>query len=293
MRDDSILTEVPPPASVEREGRAPEPKKAIRLLTVPPALIDEIRMGYRLAKSAEAARIAIDQKLASFVRVYLTAWTPDGEELTREKASKQALRVIETVRKGTDPAPEDEALCLAVSGMVLAMEPTRESFEAARKQHRREVEKRVKTLPAWERIGHTKGFSLWGLGALIGEAGNIGDYPGCRHVFKRLGLAPDECYPTGEKRSGRMIPRMARGRIMGVIADPLLRAQWRGEKDGVPAHHIGPFGKVYGEAKARHLAAGKKPGHADKIARRAMVKALIHDVHRAWHGMPLDYDGTT
>lgn len=76
---------------------------------------------------------------------------------------------------------------------------------------------------------------------------------------------------------------------MGIIADALLRAQWRGEKDGVPAHSIGPFGAVYGEAKARQLAAGKSKGRAEKLARRAMIKALIHDVHAAWHGKALAY----
>lgn len=96
---------------------------------------------------------------------------------------------------------------------------------------------------------------------------------------------------------------------MGIIADPLFRAQWRGAREGddgsqrgnesqvdfdpvatsIPAHAIGPFGAVYGEAKVRQLAAGKTKGHAEKLARRTMVKALLHDVHRAWHGVELDY----
>lgn len=279
------------PSPIEREGRANKPVSAVDDVTAPPALIDELRLHYRLAKSAEAARIVIDQKLASFARVFLTAWTPDGDELTREQANKQVARVIATIRDAEVPAEEDAALCEAMASMVLAMEPSRAAFEIERKAHRKAAEKLALPLPAWKRIGHVMGFGIWGLVALIGEAGDIGNYPGCRHLYKRLGLAPDECYPRGEKNTGRMIPRNTRGRMMGVIADPLLRAQWRGEKEGSPAHPIGPFGKVYGETKARHLAAGKQKGHADKLARRAMTKALLHDVHRAWHGMPLDYAG--
>lgn len=321
-----------PPDSLKSEGSAAAESEAISTLTSsrstdqgmeagatiylqatpcvspPPDLVDAIRLNYRLAKSAEAARIAIDQKLVSFIRVYLTAWTPSGTELTREAANKQALRVLETVRRGAEPEPEDMTLVEVVSGMVLAMEPAREGFEKRRKEHRKAVEKGVERLPIWTTrtvdaiepslisfepspIASVRGLSSWGLGAIIGEAGNLTAYSGVRKLYKRLGLAPDDCYPRGEKSAGRMIPRMARGRIMGVIADPLLRAQWRGEREDVPAHAIGPFGKVYGETKARHLEAGKKPGHADKIARRAMVKALLHDVHRAWHGLPLDYVG--
>lgn len=278
------------PASVDREGRAVGWLKASTELTAPPDLIDAIRLNYRLAKSAEQSRIGIDQRLVSFVRVYLTAWTPKGEEIDRKKHSAQAMRVIDTVRDGAEPKAEDAELCEMVASMVAAMEPTREAYEVARKLHRKEVERAVKKLPAWERIGHVRGFSLWGLGALIGEAGDIGQYSGCRKLYKRLGLAPNECYPKGEgKNTGRMIPRNARGRIMGIIADAFLRAQWRGEKEDCPAHAIGPYGEVYRTTKERHLAAGKTKAHADKTARRAMVKALIHDVHRAWHGQTLTY----
>jgi hypothetical protein len=273
----------------DRDERASPVSQAKVDATARSDLIDSIRLNYRAAKSAERARITIDQQLVSFCRVYLTAWTPTGEEVDRKKSSAQAMRVIETVRGGEEPADEDRALCEVVETMVKAAEPTRVQFEATRKIHRRAVERAVETIEGWKRIEHVRGFSAWGFGALIGEAGDIGAYSGCRKLYKRLGLAPDECYERGEKNTGRKIPRMARGRVMGIIADALLRAQWRGEKEGKPAHAIGPFGKVYGEAKPRHLANGKSKMHAERLARRAMVKALIHDAWRAYHGLPLDY----
>lgn len=276
-------------ALTDRSERANERMQASGGSTARSDLIDSIRLNYRAAKAAERARIVIDQQLLSFCRVYLTAWTPKGEEADRKKASAQAMRVIETVRDGDAPSDDDKALCEVVEVMVKATTPARVQFEATRKAHRRAVERAVETLDGWKRIEHVRGFSSWGLGALIGEAGDLDAYTGCRKVYKRLGLAPDECYPRGEKNTGRMIPRMARGRIMGIIADALLRAQWRGETDETPAHAIGPFGIVYGETKARRLQEGKTKGHADKLARRAMTKALIHDAWRAWHGLPLDY----
>lgn len=138
-------------------------------------------------------------------------------------------------------------------------------------------------------VSDIQGFSSWGLSALVGEAGDLGNYPNPAKLHKRLGLAPDDAYPTGEKRKGRMIPRACRGRIFGMIADPLFKHQWRGEKDGVAPHAIGPYGVVYAAAKAKGLASGKTKKHADVLARRIMLKALVLDAWCAWHGRPLRY----
>lgn len=264
--------------------------------------INQIRLHYRLAKSAEQSRIITDQRLVSFVRVYLTAWNPGAEEADRAKHKEQATRIIKTLVTAAGkmeegqtifdaiakPHKDDVDLYPLVAEMVLNSHPSRAAFDAVAKQHQKSATKLVETLPAWERIGHVKGFSAWGLAVLIGEAGDIGNYSGCRKLYKRLGWAPKECYETGET-GGRKIPRQTKGRIYGIITESLIKAQWRGEKDNVAPHPIGPFGEVYGAVKARGLESGKTKGHAHKLALRAMTKALIHDVHRAWHEMPLDY----
>lgn len=210
--------------------------------------ISAVRLAYRQAKIAEQSRSAIEQQMKAYRRSY-----------------------------GEDAAETLDA-------MEVEMAPVVAWFDARRKEHRKVAEKIVTPMDEWQRIVHVRGFGIWGMVALIGEAGDICDYSGCRKLYKRLGLAPDDAYPTGEKKKGRKIPRFTRGRIMGIIADPLLRAQWRGEKEGVPAHPIGPYGAVYGITKARRLAEDKTKGHAERLARRTMVKALLHDVHAAWHG---------
>ena len=285
--------------------RATGTVSAKSMLTAPRETIDQIRLAYRLAKSAEQSRIRLDLGLYAFARVHLTDWQPDAEQVSRAKMAARAKAAVEAIRAGKE---QEGVIFSGMAPLIHASEPSRVAFEAERKRHHKAAEKLVSALPGWQGIKHVSGFSAWGLATVIGEAGDLGAYSGCRKLFKRLGLAPDECYETGEKKTGRKIPRNSRGRIMGIIADPLLRAQWRGAReqddDGshvkveshaaddpvvVPAHAIGPFGEVYGSVKARHLAAGKVKGHADKLARRAMVKALLHDVHRAWHGKTLDY----
>lgn len=283
----------------QREGRAVERMSAVGVLTAPPDFIDAIRLNYRLSKSAEQARISIDQKLVAYARVYLTHWHPASSAADREKAATLARRVIRIIRKNTEP-PDDSATVVLVDimrPMVLGMQPAWDLFEEKRVEHKKHVQQMVKDLPAWQRLQDVRGFGVWGLGTIIGEAGDIGAYSGCRKLYKRLGLAPDDCYPRGEKRTGRMIPRNTRGRLVGIVFDPLIKAQWRaavpflvdGKDDEIPAHAIGPYGAVYGVTKERHLAAGRTKGHAFALARRAMLKALLHDVWRAWHGLPLDY----
>jgi len=288
--------------------------------------IDKIRLNYRLAKFAEKERSALDQKLVSFGRIHLTNWLPDMDEKGRKRLNTAALQAVKEIQKGIEADPEKLSKVAAtltsslhedLAPMVIGLHPARQSLEMERKQSRKRVESSVKSLPAWERLKHIKGFSVWHLGCIIGEFGDLTDdivptearepgkrYSGVRRIYKRFGLAPDSAYPRGEKRTGAMVPRSTRGRIIGIIFDPLLKHQWaaergpngeklkeseKGRSENIPAHPTGPYGVVYGETKARQLAAGRSNGHAFALARRTMVKALIHDVHKAWHGQPLTY----
>ena len=293
-----------------------------------PDAIQQLRQTYRLAKAAETTRIQLLAGPAALVRVHAAGWSLDADLAERKRTAAAAKRVVHFLMRRERPTvpacnqrgakgvcskcgerkecakpcapfpdvldkvdlePGDDRVLVVAEPLVVPIAPVWWRFEMERSDRQRTAEKIAKSFPAWHALAHISGFSAWGLAAIVGEAGDLGLYSGCRKLFKRLGLAPDECYPLGERRRGRKIPRGTRGRIVGILAQPLFWAQWRGEKDDVPARPIGPFGEVYLAAKARHLASGKSKAHADEAARRAMVKALLHDVHRAWHGRPLTY----
>ena len=286
-------------------------------MALPESLIDEIRLNYRLAKFAETERISLDHKLVSFARVYASDWLPSLDEKARKQFNAQALRVIKTIRKNTEPKDEDCEMFGIMQIMVLGMEPARETLENERKLRRKQVEKLVASLPAWPLMEHIVGFSKWGLGVIVGEFGDLTDdimpaelrvpgkrYSGVRRIYKRFGLAPNDCYEAGEKKTGRKVPRSTRGRIIGILFDPLIKHQWAAERgpdrealkasekgadENAPAHPKGPYGLVYRDVKERALQTGKTNGHAFALGRRAMIKALIHDVHKAWHGEPLTF----
>jgi hypothetical protein len=318
-----------------RAGRAGGRMQATDILSAPPVsseVIDSIRHKYRLAKTAEDTRNRLGSGIIAYVRTYASGWDPTATQAERKETAASAKRVVKHVLRSArseswtrypdvlakaDLTTDDQQMLQAVAPMILDVAGPWWLFEEQRDLNRHEAERLANALPAWRNLDHIKGFTIWGLVALIGEFGDLTDnfvpeaerkegqrYSGVRRLYKRLGLAPDDCYPSGEKRTGRKIPRNTRGRIMGIIADTLLRHQWAGERgpDGEklsesekggpknkPAHPTGPYGLVYAEAKARQLMSGKSLGHADKLARRAMVKALIHDVYLGWHGRPLLY----
>lgn len=147
----------------------------------------------------------------------------------------------------------------------------------------------AKDLPAWKWAAGVKGLSLQGLACIIGETGDLSNYETKERVWKRLGLAVID----GIAQQRRSKPEEAaahgyspkRRAVIWSIADVLLRAQWRGEKDGTPAHAIGPYGAVYGRRKAHTVnREGWTPKRRDNDARRVMSKALIEDLWRVWHG---------
>lgn len=279
---------------------------------------DRLRLEYRLARNARTSAQTIMQGLVNFGRIHLTAWNPNAEKAIRKLEASKALRAVkaglrdhrpegagalpDSLHKNSKLQPGDQRISFELAGRIGIGAPAWWDFTREYQLHRSYIEEAAAALPGAAVVDRIAGFSLWGLGTIVCLCGDITDdivpvaerepgkrYSGVRRLYKRLGMAPKEVYPTGEKKTGHKVPRETLGIVMGTIADPLLRAQWRGETDERPAHAVGPYGLVYGEAKARHLAAGRNKLHADRLARRAIVKAVIHDVHKAWHGQPLTY----
>ena len=138
-----------------------------------------------------------------------------------------------------------------------------------------------------------RGFSVHGLAVIVGNSGDLSNYPGPAALWKRLGWAPADEYETGEKSDGRKVPRARKGRIYGVIVPQIIKAQVRRVKDDDgrktdESVAIGPYGAVYLETKARLLErftaeGGKAPKwHASNLAYRVMLKALLRDLWCAW-----------
>lgn len=180
----------------------------------------------------------------------------------------------------------------ALSQFIITSAKARESWD----EMRSDVEKRMITLArelpvASSFLPTVKGFGLLGLAVIVGEAGrDLSEYQNPAKLWKRLGLAVLDGRRQGSPGDGATAGdwvqhgynKQRRAQVWAFCSDTMFRAQWRGEKDGVPAHPIGPYGEAYIERKQWVLARGWTPAHADADARRFMTKRLIRDLWRAW-----------
>jgi hypothetical protein len=139
-------------------------------------------------------------------------------------------------------------------------------------------------LPAAAWAQSIRGFSLFSLATLVGEAGDVGSYRDRDCLVKRLGVAPPETYAMTTK-SGKMalaIPRTRRS-VMWIIGDNLIRS--RNPR----------YTAIYQEQKARRASWWKEhvkimpkdrklasKGHIHKQAHRAMERLFIRDLYAAW-----------
>jgi hypothetical protein len=243
-----------------------------------------------------------DRSIESFIATLL-GFKTDLDETGRKKLFNQAKAIRQKIEKaGTDFdygqwGEQIEGVC----AMIIKSAETRANWDKQRKEIEDEMRGFAKMLPAYPFVQTVKGFGDLGLAALVGEAGNLSNYPTVAKLWKRFGLAvmPDGCrqgmvpkYLGREDRKAAWIERGYVGRrraeVYAFVDDVMFRAQWRGEKesdDGVvtPPHAIGTYGEIYNRKKQEYLSReGWTPGHAENAARRYMAKCLLVDLWRAW-----------
>lgn len=276
--------------------------------------IERIVMDYRAAKAAEKGRSQLLQTVTAQIR---NAWgfDPTASKEERDRRSQAAKNFVKFALRESRPKDKNGKKGIVPFSDVLSVSCTWDdlpadlpsnaevyvdeisiawwNLEIRNQVLRKELKRLLATLPISKSpLLKVKGLSEWGIIVLIAECGpELDGYLkyNTRKVYKRLGFAPNDTYERGEKRDGRKIPRSKKGAVYGQLLDPLIKHQWAREKDGVPAHAVGPFGERYGDAKAKAISQGKHKAHAEKLAKRVMLKAVIHDFCNAWWGRPLDY----
>lgn len=214
----------------------------------------------------------VNNAVGAFAR-RLLGWRVDMPEKERASIRKRADKLIKLLRKG-DEIPEEllpaaSVLAPFVHDAGVSLAP----FDARRLG----IEKRMKDLaagtPGHEFQESVKGFGLLGLAMVVGEAGNLSDYATVSRLWKRLGWAPPDSYPKGEKSEGRKIPRRVKGELYGGIVESLMKQNGDGK-----------YKSLYDARKVIYMEGGKTKLHAHKLAMRVMLKELLKDLWRAWNG---------
>lgn len=248
-----------------------------------------------------------DRSAEAFVARYL-GYRTDLPEKERKAIFNRAAAMRKQVEKGGVTSVEDQRsrapeadgegqhlvanqtahALSACAPIILNSATARHAWDV----HRTQVEKRMRqlarTLPVYEWVNSIAGFGDLGLAIIVGEVGDIGTYATKERLWKRCGLAVIE----GERQQRRSDPEEAKAHgynprrraEIWTLADSMFRHQWRGEKDGVAPHAIGPYGEIYARRKAHTETREWTMGRRDNDARRVMTKVLLEDLWRVWRG---------
>lgn len=234
-----------------------------------------------------------DRSCEAFIASQL-GYTPDMDAAARAAVWKQAAAIRKAVEAGGEgqKAPGDHtSFALSASADIIRQSAlARAAWDSLRQSVERDMRKLARTLPVYAWAKGVSGFGDLGLAIIVGETGDLSLYATKERVWKRLGLAVIDGFRQSRRTNAEEAAAHGfnpkRRAEAWAIADSMFRHQWRGEKEGVPAHPLGPYGAVYARRKAHTETREWTPKHRDNDARRVMTKALIEDLWRVWRGLP-------
>lgn len=292
------------------------PKKP-KILLPRPEVVRQLVNAERAYVVTMKSRIKLENSLLSVVAVKM-GYRPGDDPAERLEMFRKAQEIIDAI--AADAADAD----LGMAALVKTSRLSIDEFVAMEEATEKVLEKMVKQLPAlvaWLELPAQRGFGLKSVGKIVGETGDLAEYPGPRSVWRRMGCAPWEF--RGETRMGsswkkdqrRSLPAdewvsygysPRRRSIMHVVGESLIKLNF------LPGGAPGPYRKRYDEAKAAHLKAhpqeckackgtGKKARSgaecevckgsgasamwAHRHAHLLMVKLALKELWRAWRDM--------
>lgn len=198
----------------------------------------------------------------------------------------EANKLYAAMVKGADDAQAEMARMLTEPFIQ-----ARSILEGNRKRTEKAMEKSAKTLPVAQWVDGIKGFGIASLAAVIGEAGDLSNYPTHSHLWKRLGLAVidggrQRLMPGADAIIHGYCP--SRRSVVWNVGQCVFKAQsQRVDKEtGEVKIEAGEYRKLYDVRKEYELprVEGKK-AHAHNRAMRYMEKKLMRDLWKAWRAV--------
>lgn len=228
--------------------------------------------------------IAMDNSLLSITRRGL-GWQPNLSEAERKVIVTKSQKIVKAARKGEDMNdPELQEIALIVTPEIIALDQARAPLESMRKTVEKDMVKIARDLPVHKWTETVRGFGDKALAVVIGETGDLGNYPNPAKVWRRLGLAP---YNGMSGSAWRMMGGLSSdewvdfgysgkrlSQVFSCITEPMIKHQSEGL----------PYRAVYDREKQKFLGRELRPKHAHMHGLRVMTKAVVLDLWRVWHG---------
>lgn len=214
-------------------------------------------------------RISAYGRLGAYIRIRL-GWTPDLPEAERKKLAKETLQIIK------DGHPDYDHL---IEPVRMAAKP----FEAVEEECIKKAGKLARKLPVWSAWGKdVVGFGENGLAVIVGEAGNLDNYPSPAQLRKRLGLA---VLPDGK---GNLV---AQGRLgSNASAEDWIAHGYNPERRsrmhayvGKPLMNQGPYRALYLRRRELETTRSNNNMHEHLRAHRYMECVFVKHLWKAWH----------
>lgn len=180
--------------------------------------------------------------------------------------------------------PGDEVLVTALMPFKAAISHFDESIEPIEKR----LEKLAKKLPIAPWVKTVTGLGWRSVATIVGEAGDLSQYPSVAGVWKYMGLAvikggrqrkvadKDEAILHGYNPGRRA--------VVWVMADSMAKHQrtWFDKQTGEVKKPAGTFGRKLESEKLKALEAGCNPLHAERRGKRHMSKEVLKHMTLQW-----------
>lgn len=277
--------------SSEGVDRCPRGGKPIYGVSAPSELIGSIRAWHRERCFAMEQRKRIDLALGSFLRTAL-GWRRDKSESERGRIAKLAQTIVANAEAGL---PQSQ-----FANVVQASLLSREPWDAIESDADKKLTTLAKQLPVWSSFcADVRGFGPGSLAVIVGEAGDLSNYPDKSKLWKRMGVAVfDGVRQGGLSKNARKEDWIAHGYSplrrsrMWNIGDALIKGNKDGkyraaylrrkqyERDRAVASGLTvlPAAKIPKKQADKYMS----EGHIHRRAQRYMEKMLLRDLRAAW-----------
>ena len=195
----------------------------------------------------------------------------------------EADKLFAAVNSGKKDHPQK----LAAAALAAAFFQAREPLLATIAQVEKRMTKLAKELPVYDWWTSHKGLNALGLATIIGETGDLSNYPNPGKLWARLGLSVDEQGRAIKARKGVDNGYCPQRRSMSWrIVDSFFKHQGGSIDKETGEYKVPPseYRQLYDDRKAYELERkpDMTPMHAHRRAARYMEKRLLRNLWRAW-----------
>jgi hypothetical protein len=233
------------------------------LTSAPDPLVDIIRALHRERQFHLKQKNRILTACQAYLRTML-GWRLDLPDKERKAIERQASKLMD------EPTGNFRKV-------VEASQKAAEPFEDSQKMLTKKIERAAEGLPVWQFAKDIRGFGALSLGLIVGEAGDLANYPTKSKLWKRMCVGLVDGRRQGNPGTGadadewvRHGYKPARRALLWQIGANLIML------------NDGEYRAVYLSRKDFELARGVKKLHAHNRAKRYMEKRLLRDLWQAW-----------